>query len=165
MPTNPLQVSSYVTGLYAKGVASASLGLLLDAEKYQKNFEEYLKIPELQGHSQRAIHLIAVYDNEGNNGMMNIGREILAGEILYRKGNFKEAFQHLRLAVEYDDGLKYDDPWGWMVPARHALGALLLEQNEVLLFSHSFSFVPYFCFSKLVVFFKIISFETFIQIY
>ena len=24
--------------------------------------------------------------------------------------------------MELDDGLAYDEPWGWMVPARHALG-------------------------------------------
>lgn len=27
--------------------------------------------------------------------------------------------------------LHYDKPWGWMQPARHALGALLLEQGRV----------------------------------
>jgi tetratricopeptide (TPR) repeat protein len=27
--------------------------------------------------------------------------------------------------------LNYDAPWGWMQPARHALGALLLEQGHV----------------------------------
>ena len=27
--------------------------------------------------------------------------------------------------------LPYDEPWGWMQPARHALGALLLEQGRV----------------------------------
>ena len=29
-----------------------------------------------------------------------------------------------------EDNLPYDEPWGWMQPARHALGALLLEQGE-----------------------------------
>ena len=30
-----------------------------------------------------------------------------------------------------DDNLPYDEPWGWMQPARHALGALLLEQDRI----------------------------------
>lgn len=30
-----------------------------------------------------------------------------------------------------DDGLPYDEPWGWMQPTRHAYGALLLEQGRV----------------------------------
>src|SRR6266851_5280092 len=29
------------------------------------------------------------------------------------------------------DGLPYDEPWAWMQPARHAYGALLLEQDRV----------------------------------
>jgi hypothetical protein len=30
-----------------------------------------------------------------------------------------------------DDTLPYDEPWGWMMPVRHALGALLLECGRV----------------------------------
>ena len=30
-----------------------------------------------------------------------------------------------------EDALPYDEPWGIMQPCRHALGALLLEQNYV----------------------------------
>ena len=29
------------------------------------------------------------------------------------------------------DRLPYDEPWGWIQPTRHALGALLLEQGQV----------------------------------
>lgn len=47
-----------------------------------------------------------------------------------RKGNHDEAFAQLRRAVELDDELPYDDPWGWMQPTRHALGALLMEQGR-----------------------------------
>ena len=56
---------------------------------------------------------------------------MLEGEIEYREKNYAAAYQHLRNAVELDDNLKYDEPWGWMQPARHALGALLLEQGHV----------------------------------
>jgi len=56
---------------------------------------------------------------------------MLNGEVEYRKGNYDQAFDHLRKAVELDDNLPYDEPWGWMQPARHALGALMLEQGYV----------------------------------
>ena len=56
---------------------------------------------------------------------------MLDGEIAYRKGDFDAAFAHLRASVELDDALPYDEPWGWMQPTRHALGALLLEQGRV----------------------------------
>ena len=56
---------------------------------------------------------------------------MLDGELEYRRGNHDEAFARLRRSVELDDGLAYDEPWGWMLPARHAYGALLLEQGRI----------------------------------
>jgi hypothetical protein len=56
---------------------------------------------------------------------------MLAGELEYRKGNYAAAFGHLRRSIALDDGLPYDEPWGWMQPTRHAYGALLLEQGHV----------------------------------
>ncbi|EQB55569.1 TPR domain-containing protein [Colletotrichum gloeosporioides Cg-14] len=56
---------------------------------------------------------------------------MLDGELAYRKGDYDAAFAHLRNSVARDDALPYDEPWGWMQPARHALGALLLEQGRV----------------------------------
>jgi len=56
---------------------------------------------------------------------------MLEGELSYRKGDFDDAFDHLRRSVALDDNLPYDEPWGWMQPTRHALGALLLEQDQV----------------------------------
>mmetsp|Transcript_54065 Transcript_54065/g.69450 ORF Transcript_54065/g.69450 Transcript_54065/m.69450 type:complete len:226 (-) Transcript_54065:192-869(-) len=41
-----------------------------------------------------------------------------------------ESLSCLRIAVELDDALPYDEPWGWMVPARHALAALLVEAYD-----------------------------------
>ena len=63
--------------------------------------------------------------------ILAIAAAMLHGEIEYRKGNDASAFASLRQAVELDDHLPYDEPWGWMQPARHALGALLLEQGRV----------------------------------
>ena len=55
---------------------------------------------------------------------------MLLGELAYRKGHTEEAFRHLRRSVELDDNMLYDEPWAWMQPTRHALGALLLEQGR-----------------------------------
>ena len=62
--------------------------------------------------------------------LLAIAEEMLNGELEYRRGNFDVAFAHLRKSVELDDNLPYDEPWGWMQPTRHALGALLLEQGR-----------------------------------
>ncbi|MGE4253139.1 MAG: tetratricopeptide repeat protein [Parvibaculaceae bacterium] len=63
--------------------------------------------------------------------ILAIAAEMMKGEIAYRQGRHAEAFAHLRKSVELDDTLPYDEPWGWMQPTRHALGALLLEQGKV----------------------------------
>jgi hypothetical protein len=56
---------------------------------------------------------------------------MLNGELGCRKGNYDAAFAHLRRSVEFSDPLPYHEPWGWMQPTRHALGALLLEQGRI----------------------------------
>jgi tetratricopeptide (TPR) repeat protein len=105
---------------YAKGVACAALGRVAEAEEEQRLFQEALaRVPETRLlHNNRCVDLL------------EIAAEMLAGEIAYRKGDHDRAFAHLRRSVALDDALPYDEPWGWMQPTRHALGALLLEQGR-----------------------------------
>ena len=63
--------------------------------------------------------------------MLAIARQMLLGEMKYHQGDFDESFAHLRQAVALNDGLFYTEPWAWMHPPRHALGALLLAQNRL----------------------------------
>ncbi len=63
--------------------------------------------------------------------ILKVAEQMLEGELEYRKGNHQLAYSHLRRSVELDDLLPYDEPWGWMQPTRHALGALLLEQGHM----------------------------------
>ena len=63
--------------------------------------------------------------------VLAVAEYMLAGEIEYRRGNYEEAYALLEESVRLDDNLEYDEPWGWMQPTRHALGALLLEQDHV----------------------------------
>jgi tetratricopeptide (TPR) repeat protein len=105
---------------YAKAVAHSALGNVDDAEAEKTRFMAAKKlVPE-----SRRVHNNTVVD------LLGLAEEMLNGELEYRKGNYDEAFSHLRKSVELDDALPYDEPWGWMQPARHALGALLLEQGR-----------------------------------
>ncbi|MEL6773265.1 MAG: tetratricopeptide repeat protein [Pseudomonadota bacterium] len=106
---------------YAKGVAYSALGMVAEAEAAR---EAFLEAKAAQKET-RLVHNNTVVD------LLEIASAMLDGELEYRKGNYDEAFAHLRRAVSLDDALPYDEPWGWMQPARHALGALLLEQGEV----------------------------------
>ena len=105
---------------YAKSVAHSAMGRVEAAEKEKALFlEAKAKVPE-----SRRVHNNRVYD------LLDIALEMLNGELEYRRGNHEVAFTHLRKSVELDDALPYDEPWGWMQPARHALGALLMEQGQ-----------------------------------
>jgi tetratricopeptide (TPR) repeat protein len=107
--------------LYAQTVAHSALGHIAEAEKTQAAFmEAKQRVPE-----SRRVHNNTVRD------LLEIAQAMLDGELEYRRGNHEVAFAHLRRSVELDDALPYDEPWGWMQPTRHALGALLLEQGRV----------------------------------
>lgn len=106
---------------YAKGVAHAALGNVPAAEAEQALFRAAAqRVPE-----SRQLHNVPCVQ------LLSIAEEMLQGEIAYRRGEFDTAFARLRAAIALEDALPYDEPWGWMQPIRHALGALLLEQGRV----------------------------------
>lgn len=107
------------TWLYAKGIARAVRGEIEQAKSERRDFHDAVKrVPETR----------YIFNNSCRD-VLKIAEQMLDGELEYRQANYEEAFKHLRMAVYLDDNLKYDEPWGWMQPARHALGALLLEQG------------------------------------
>jgi tetratricopeptide (TPR) repeat protein len=116
-----LYCSTAAMMLYARAVAHSALGNISEAEKARDEFlVAKLKVPDT-----RRVHNNTVQD------LLSIAEEMLNGELEYRRGNYEAAFARLRKSVELDDALPYDEPWGWMQPTRHALGALLLEQGRV----------------------------------
>ena len=116
-----LYCSTTAMMLYAQTVAHSALGHIAEAEATRAAFiEAKPRVPE-----SRRVHNNTVRD------LLEIAHAMLDGELEYRRGNHEVAFAHLRRSVELDDALPYDEPWGWMQPTRHALGALLLEQGRV----------------------------------
>ena len=117
-----LYCSTVAMMLYAQTVAHSALGHIAQAETARAAFiEAKRRVPE-----SRRVHNNTVRDLLGRSP-----RRCSSGELEYRRGNHEVAFAHLRRSVELDDALPYDEPWGWMQPTRHALGALLLEQGQV----------------------------------
>lgn len=122
------------TAHYARGMAFASKGMVPEAETAQAEFVKSLTNKALDG---RVLHNNPMYAAEGP-CVLKVAEALLAGELAYRKAviangdaaAFDAAFALIRSAVALSEGLKYDEPWGWMVPARHALGALLFEQKR-----------------------------------
>jgi tetratricopeptide (TPR) repeat protein len=106
---------------YATGVAYAASARVADAQRERDSLlAATARIPESR----------YLFNNTAAD-ILAVAQAMLDGEIAYRMADYDDAWTHLRRAVELDDTLPYDEPWGWMQPARHAYGALLLEQDRV----------------------------------
>ena len=122
MPERPdLYSVSTAFWTYAKGIAAAVLGDVDAAARSQTALADAIEaVPE-----ERVLF------NNPARDILAIATSMLAGELDYRRGEYERAFAHLRHAVHLSDTLNYTEPWAWMQPPRHALGALLLEQGHV----------------------------------
>lgn len=106
---------------YARGVALSATGRTGEAETERELFRAAAaRVPESR----------TLFNNTCTD-ILAIAARMLDGELAYRKGEYETAFAALRQSIALDDGLPYDEPWGWMQPTRHAYGALLLEQGLV----------------------------------
>lgn len=106
---------------YARGVAFAATSRICEAARER----EHLAAAIVRVPGSRYL-----FNNQALD-ILAIGAAMLDGEIAYRRGDHDRAWSDLRRAIELDDTLPYDEPWGWMQPTRHAYGALLLEQDQV----------------------------------
>ena len=105
---------------YARAVAYAATDRIDKATAEEKLFAAVkARVPETS----------ILFQNTSRD-ILGVAEAMIAGEIAYRKRDYETAFKMLREAVRRDDALNYDEPWAWMQPARHALGALLLEQGR-----------------------------------
>jgi tetratricopeptide (TPR) repeat protein len=122
MPDNPDELPiTTILLVYAKAIAHAALGDLESGRAYQQQFYDlFLQIPEW--------HVMA---NNPSRDILAVAREMMNGEVEYHAGNHELGFRYLREACVLSDHLEYSEPWPWMHPPRHALGALLLEQGQV----------------------------------
>lgn len=121
MPRAELYLASVPMWHYAKGIAYATLGKFDEAdEQTALFFHTRGKVP-----ADRKIFNNTVID------ILGVAEQMLLGEVAYHKGDHEIGFDHLRKSVELDDNLAYSEPWAWMHPPRHALGALLLEQAQI----------------------------------
>lgn len=104
-----------------RAVAFAAKGDTASAEQEQALFREAVKkVPkDARVGNSPAVEVLAVADH------------VVAGEIAYRKGQIDTSISELRAAIKIEDGLRYDEPPDWMVPARHTLGAVLVSANRI----------------------------------
>ncbi len=106
---------------YARAIALANTGRVDAADAERDGFEaEYKRVP-----AEWTV------GNNTTRAVLDVARCMMEGEIEFRRGNHDLGLASLRRAVTLDDAMKYDEPWSWMMPARHSLGALLLDADRV----------------------------------
>ena len=106
--------------LYARAVALANLGHAEEAEAAGAAFDAaYATVPE-----ERMLF------NNSARDVLAVAERMMRGEIAFKAGRHDDGLTCLREAVALDDGLKYEEPWSWPQPTRHALGALLMEAGN-----------------------------------
>ena len=105
---------------YARSVAHSALGHIESAEDEQSLFVQV----------REQIPKSRLFFNNTAHDILAIAESMMMGELEYRKGNYDDACNHLETAALLDDNLYYSEPWAWMHPPRHALGALLMEQGH-----------------------------------
>jgi tetratricopeptide (TPR) repeat protein len=106
---------------YARAIALATLHRFDEADAERDAF----KIAQANLPDQH------FFQNNTCEDIFKVAEAMMNGEVDYHKGNYDIAFDHLRQAVYLEDHLNYGEPWAWMMPTRHALGALLLEQGHI----------------------------------
>jgi tetratricopeptide (TPR) repeat protein len=104
----------------ARGIALAAKGDVVGAKLEQL---AYLA----------AVPLVPPEEKAGpdtRQAILPIVTPMLAGEILYRDGKRDEGLAKLREAVKAEDALPYSEPPDWILPARHSLGAALMQEGR-----------------------------------
>ena len=105
---------------YARSIAYSALGRTEEARIELEAFESAMaEVPEEWW----------IFNNRVSD-VLPIARAMINGELLFREGRRDEAFAILREGVAFEDALVYDEPPGWMLPVRHALGALLMADER-----------------------------------
>lgn len=68
--------------------------------------------------------------NFSQRDLLGMAENILAGEIAAVEKRYWDAERYLREAIRLEDRLPYSEPEPWPIPARHVLGAVLLEAGR-----------------------------------
>lgn len=121
-PAPPAHIP-YARGMYhyARGLAY----LFTDRDKQAKaELAELEKVREMPNVQEEFVGFASAPL------LLEIAASVLKGEMAAKAGNTEDALLHLEHAVRLEDGLTYNEPPDWPVPARHNLGAVLLEAGR-----------------------------------
>ena len=121
----PPEDSLFWTGIwhYARGLALTATGELDKAVLELYSLQKIAANNSLDGYR-------VTFSRNGAKAILEIAKEVLAGELAAKQGDYDKAIARLHRGVLLEDNLIYNEPPDWHVPVRQALGAVLLEAGR-----------------------------------
>jgi tetratricopeptide (TPR) repeat protein len=113
---------------WARGMAYAAKGQLDKAMSEQKTFASDVQ----------AVPADMSWGNNTASAMFPVAANMLRGRIAAARGDSKAAVEFMRLALDAEAALVYDEPDPWFVPVRESLGAALLRDHDYREAEHVF---------------------------
>ena len=113
-----------VTHHFARGVAFLRKGMLIESQAEFKKLDAINKQDTLK----------TIYASFYNSAyqISNVATYLLKGELLIKQNKQQEGIEALQQAVSAEDALQYNEPPDWRLPARHFLGAALLDAGQYI---------------------------------
>ena len=117
--------------LYPRGVWHFSRGMAYTrTNQLDKVAQELEKLKRIAADS--SLMKVTIWDINTTFDLLQIAAALLSGELAAQHRDFATAIKHLQRAVALEDNLTYDEPPPWYTPARHNLGAVLLEAGRAV---------------------------------
>lgn len=115
--------------LYPNGVWHFARGMAFTrTQQLDRAAQELAKLNTIAADS--TLMKVTIWDINTTFDLLQIAKAVLSGELAASKRDFTAAIAQLKRAVEVEDNLTYDEPPPWYTPARHNLGAVLLEAGR-----------------------------------
>jgi tetratricopeptide (TPR) repeat protein len=105
---------------FTRGVAYTATGRLAEAVLEQAAFRE----------AGGKVSAEMIVGNNPARLVLSIAEHQLEGELLARQGDVDGAVRELREGARIEDSLRYDESPDWLLPVRHALGAVLVRAKR-----------------------------------
>jgi tetratricopeptide (TPR) repeat protein len=119
-PYDPALHISNAMWHWARGMAYAATKQLGDAATEQAAFaQEVQNVPACMS-----------WGNNSASAMFAVAENMLRAKIAGARGQSKAAVEFLRLALDAEVALVYDEPDPWFIPVREALGMALLHDRD-----------------------------------
>lgn len=120
----PAEGLKYPQGIwhFARGMALLRKG---NADAAQGELDSLQRIA-----ADESLEGVMIMELNKTRDLLQIGSEILSGEIAAASGEFDAAIRHLEKAVALEAALVYDEPQAWFSPSQQSLGAILLDAGH-----------------------------------